>query len=429
MPYQITTTAALPWTEGDLLPPSTQAEVTLSIGGVVSHLQPWRGFGGCFNELGWSALTGLDEKQRCAVLNSLFAPSGCYFTHCRLPIGASDYALEWYSHDEYADDLTMSKFSISRDEIYLIPYIKAAQAIQPNLEFFASPWSPPTWMKFPKAYSYGTLIQTPEILKAYALYFVKFIEAYAECGIKINQIHPHNEPRADQKFPSCLWTGPEMAHFIRDYLVPAFREHKIEAQAFLGTLNTDDFDGFFFPALLEGRDSIAGVGLQWAGKGMVQRIHRAFPSLPISQTENECGDGKQTWDYAAYVFSLLQHYLMNGASSYIYWNMVLEPGGKSTWGWDQNAMITIDKTTRSIVYTHEFYLMKHFAHFIRPGARLRETSGELASNAIVCENPDGQVIAVVHNPLSRPLHLKIGPFTSLQAHLPAHSFSTLLLAK
>lgn len=121
--------------------------------------------------------------------NALFSPDGdSRFSICRLPIGASDYALEWYSHNEAENDVEMDHFSIERDRQYLIPYIKEALKRNPDLQLFASPWSPPTWMKFPKAYNYGTLRWEPAILKAYALYFVKFVQAYAEEGITIHQV-------------------------------------------------------------------------------------------------------------------------------------------------------------------------------------------------------------------------------------------------
>lgn len=146
-------------------------------------------------------------------LHSLFHPEGEHrFTICRLPIGASDYAEQWYSHNEVDGDVAMDHFSIERDFKYLIPYIKEALRYNPDLRLFASPWSPPTWMKFPKAYNYGTLRWEKEILEAYALYFVKFVEAYREAGITIHQVHVQNEVIADQKFPSCMWTGEYRAN-------------------------------------------------------------------------------------------------------------------------------------------------------------------------------------------------------------------------
>ena len=65
----------------------------------------------------------------------------------RIPIGASDYALQRYTDDETANDTSLSSFSISQDMNYLIPYVKAAQAVNGSLRFWASPWTPPTWMK------------------------------------------------------------------------------------------------------------------------------------------------------------------------------------------------------------------------------------------------------------------------------------------
>jgi len=402
----ISTTSQNPW-QPHALPRAAGGPGTLTIGPVGGPV--FQGFGGCFNELGWEALRRLDLAARQGVMQDLFAAEGCAFTLGRIPIGASDYALEWYSHNEHALDLAMDHFSISRDEVYLLPYIKAAQQVQPDITFFASPWSPPTWMKSPRAYNYGTLIWKPEYLRAYALYFLKFVQAYRGRGISIAQIHPQNEPVADQKFPSCVWTGAQMREFILDYLRPLFARENENVQMWLGTLNTDDFNGWFMPAILndDGQRStvIEGVGLQWAGKGMAERIHRAFPDLAIMQTENECGDGKQTWDYAEHVFSLLRHYLIHGASAYVYWNMVLPAGGQSTWGWKQNAMITIDPESGAVVRTHEYYLMKHAAHYIKKGARSVELTGSLAGNSYGFQNPDGQLVIVTHNPLGRSVRV------------------------
>ena len=129
--------------------------------------QTVRGFGGCFNELSAIALQKLDDAQRKQVMDALFdADAGCNFKVCRVPIGASDYAAEWYSCDEVDGDYALEHFSIERDKLYLLPYIKDAMQRQPGLTLFASPWSPPTWMKFPKACNYGTLRWEEPVLRA-----------------------------------------------------------------------------------------------------------------------------------------------------------------------------------------------------------------------------------------------------------------------
>lgn len=101
---------------------------------------------------------------------------------------------------------------------------------------------------------------------------------------------------------------------------------------------------------------MSGVGYQWAGKGAVQRTHQSWPDLRLLQTESECGEGSNTWEYAHYVFTLLHHYLSNGVNGYVYWNMVLPPGGRSTWGWPQNSMLTVDATLQTVTYNPEFYV-------------------------------------------------------------------------
>ncbi|WP_026559509.1 glycoside hydrolase family 30 beta sandwich domain-containing protein [Bacillus sp. J37] len=401
------------------------------------------GFGGCFNELGYEALTLLSEEDRNSVLDSLFLPEGeCQFSICRLPIGASDYALEWYSHNETPGDYEMKYFSIERDKKYLIPYIKEALKRNPNIKLFASPWSPPTWMKFPKAYNYGTLRWEPEVLKAYALYFVRFVQAYEKEGITIHQIHVQNEVVADQKFPSCKWTGEQLQEFIGSYLGPTFEEHGIKAEIWLGTINapepweelmhgtTTDYDVYAQTVLSDPNayQYVKGVGYQWAGKYAIQRTVQSYPELKYMQTENECGNGKNTWEYALYVHNLYRHYFVNGANAYIYWNMVLQSNGRSTWGWEQNSMMTVDPDSKSVINNPEYYVMKHFSHYVKPGAVRLETSGPWTGNTTAFQNPDGSKVVVILNSFKtdRELVLELNGENQCIT-LEAESFNTIVL--
>lgn len=135
--------------------------------------QAVKGFGGCFNEAGWEVLKKLKDDERKSILDDLFNEDGCAFNMGRLPMGANDYALEWYSYDETPGDYELNNFSIERDKEYLLPYVKEAIKRRPEIALFASPWSPPTWMKTKRAYNFGKLIWEDENLKAYANYFIK----------------------------------------------------------------------------------------------------------------------------------------------------------------------------------------------------------------------------------------------------------------
>jgi O-glycosyl hydrolase len=91
-------------------------------------------FGGAFNERGWNALRAATEPEREAALRALFdRNTGLGFDWCRLPIGASDYAMNRYSLDESPGDYQMQHFSINRDREQLIPYVKAALRVRPDL--------------------------------------------------------------------------------------------------------------------------------------------------------------------------------------------------------------------------------------------------------------------------------------------------------
>jgi glucosylceramidase len=424
----ISTTPDRQWTEGKCAPANRTADLSLRL--TDDRRQTWEGFGGCFNELGWNALKQLPAAKRQRVMRELFDPrhgAGCRFTVCRTPIGANDYAAEWYSLNEHDGDFAMRKFSIARDRTHLLPYIQEALALNPQITLFASPWSPPTWMRFPRAYNYGTMIWTKEILRAYALYFVRYVQAYAREGVTIHQVHPQNEPLAAQNLPSCLWTGAQLREFIRDYLGPAMAKAKLSTEIWLGTLNTDDYDGFVNAVLSDPRANrmIRGVGFQWAGKGAIQRSHAAWPDKRMMQTENECGYGENNWEYARYVYNLIQHYITNGANAYCYWNIVLQPGGRSTWGWSQNSMITVDPEKKTVRYNPEFYVMKHFAHFIDPGARRIRLAGPMCGNAVAFENPDRTRISVVNNPMPEARVCTVGDDDrAYRATLPPMSFNT-----
>jgi len=389
-----------------------------------------KGFGGCFNELGWSVIKKLSQEKKEEVMKNLFSDDGCAFSFCRMPIGASDYALEWYSLDDTPDDLALKHFNIERDKGCLIPYIKEALSVRPSISFFASPWSPPAWMKTHRTFNFGVLREEPEIMNAYALYFVKTVRSFAEEGIKIEQIHPQNEPVADQKFPSCIWTGVKMKNFISKYLGPAFYKDKTPSEIWLGTLNCDDFNEWILTPLSDPlcKKYVKGIGLQWWGKRIIQRTRISFPEMPLIQTENECGDGKNSWEYAFYVFDLIWHYITNGVIAYVYWNMVLPAGGESTWGWKQNSMICIDPVSKEVRYNPEFWVMKHISHFVLPGSTRLELKGKWAGNALSFLRPDNKTVVVFSNPLPEERIIILQSYNeNIKLKVTPFSFNTLVL--
>lgn len=369
------------------------------------------GWGCCISEICAKAIFSLDEEQQKEIFDALFGADGCGFEYCRLSIGANDFAESWYSYNETENDYAMEHFSIDRDRKYIIPAIKEAQKRSKGLEFFASPWSPPTWMKFPKVYNYGRLVQSEENLKAYALYFKKYLEAYSAEGVKIAAICPQNEFFADQKFPSCLYSAKELESFLC-YLTDAVKD---VTDVYYGTCNGPDpyseqgLHNEYLNYLMQNeklRSSLKGAAFQWNGKFAIMQAKEDYPELDFIQSECQCGDGKNSWDYAMYTCGLIHHYTINGARANIYWNMALENGGLSTWGWVQNSLISVEDG--KFVFNPEFYVMKHFSHFIKRGARLVAVSGDMSSNTTAFKNPDGSIAAVVLNPFEFEKTVTIG---------------------
>ncbi|RKR08951.1 glucosylceramidase [Flavobacterium sp. 90] len=464
----VSTTESTPW-EIKEIEGLTSASETESIEIFTRRpLQEIEGFGSCFNELGWTSLSALSAADRSAIMKELYEPgTGAGFTIGRMPIGANDFSRDWYSYDETEGDFTMKNFSIENDKQTLVPFIKAAQKYNKDLKLWASPWSPPQWMKYNRHYALNKVptvikntengitekqlgkegtdmfIQKPEYFDAYALYFEKFIEAYKTQGIKISMVMPQNEFNSAQWYPSCTWTKEGLIKFIN---VLAPRMKKVGVQTFFGTLERPD-KNLFSDVYKEATENINGIGLQWAGKEAVEVIHKQYPNLKIYQSEHECGNGKNDWDYAVYSWDLMKHYFMNGTNAYLYWNTSLLKGGVSRWGWKQNSLLSIDASNKTYKWNNEYYLMKHLSHFVKPGSRMLETSstavvnhrndvlgfwkGDLMSNKenlLAFKNSDGSIVVVVYNESSslKKLNIKINN-TVISPELEPKSFNTFLI--
>jgi glucosylceramidase len=174
---------------------------------------------------------------------------------------------------------------------------------------------------------------------------------------------------------------------------------------------------------------VKGVGVQWAGKGALARIHERHPALRIWASEQECGIGTNDWHYARYSWNLMRLYLQNGASVWQYWNMVMPVGGLSGWGWPQNSLLTVDTVAGRYHLNHEYHLLRHLSAFVQPGARYLPTVSYFGyDNQMAFQNPDGTRVVVIQNEMAEPLPiaLKIGA-RYLKATLPADSFNTFVL--
>ncbi len=447
----VSTTDSNRWVEKENItkPSEGLSEIAITID-TQNQQQTISGFGGCFNEMGWEALNWVKPEEKQQILNDLFnQETGCKFNLCRMPIGANDYAVDWYSHNETEGDFAMENFSIDRDKKRLVPYIQEAQKINPDVRVWASPWCPPSWMKHNKHYAcradakvndlapelssmeelVSRFITEPEYFKAYALYFSKFVKAYEKEGIEIEAVHVQNEPNSAQNFPSCVWKMQDLGILIADYLAPQFEADNIDAEIWLGTIERPQIERVDDVLQYKNvEELVTGVGFQWAGKGAIKDVHAKYPDMQLMQTETECGDGSNDWKAAEYTFSLMKHYFENGTNAYMYWNMVLDETGKSQWGWKQNSMISIDSKTKEIVYNPEFYLMKHLSAFVKPGDVKLAASGNDENTIVFYTEATNEIKVLSYNEVDKNRVLKLNVNgESINLELDAKSFNTMVV--
>ena len=393
------------------------------------------GWGGCFNERGWKAMEVLSPSEREKLLRNLFdVKEGLNLNINRTPIGASDYAITLYSLDESPGDFTMQHFSIDRDKERLIPYIKAALAVRPDMKLWGVPWSPPSWMKDNNNLVAGKIKDDDQTLDALALYFVRYVQAYKATGVEINMVMPQNEPNIASNYTSCLWTGEQMAKFVGYHLGPAFRKQNLTTSIFLGTFNDSGRGGYAFwvgPSMQDPtvRQYVGGIGCQWSGATTMAETHFLFPDLKVIQSEAECGKpNTNDWAFGEKQFELAKKWFGAGASVNTIWNLVLDETGLSTANWAQCSPVVVDSKTKAVTYTPFYYCYKHFAHYVHPGAHVLAAQSSWGDK-VAFVNPDGEVVVVMGNSSDTDgaIALNIDGRQSDVVTLPAHSFNTFTL--
>jgi glucosylceramidase len=403
-------------------------------------LQEWLGFGGAFNEAGWDALAVLTATERVQALELLFdAKNGARLSYGRMPIGASDYALERYTLSERADDYAMESFSIERDRQRLIPYVKAALRIQPGLRLLATPWTPPAWMKQNSSTDGGRIRDEPKILQAYALYFARFIEEYAAEGITISSVQPQNEPGFEQSYPTCLWTPELLSDFVGGYLGPTLNERRLPTEIWFGAMSAPADDRHVNVAMADATAArfIKGIGVQWNTLSAVPGFVSNY-GLPVMQTEHRAGN--YPWQkakfnptrapndhaYAEESWGLIAEWIRAGVNAYLAWNMVLDTRGLNLderRPWPQNALLTVDRATRTLHATPAYFVFRHLSRFVEPGARRVGTSGD--ADALAFRNSDGSISTVVYNSSDAAKEVTLEVRSDrLRFTTPAHGWAT-----
>lgn len=396
--------------------------------------QTIEGIGGAFNEIGGEALLSLSKKKQNELMNNLFSKEGAGFTFCRTAIGASDFGIDAYSYSEVPNDYEMQHFSIDRDKKYVLPYLKQAFAINPDLTLFASPWSPPGWIKesgkMEGLQKEGNHLKTDvKTLDAYAKYFVKYIQAYNKEGINVDRICIQNENDADTKYPSCIFPAKEMVAFAHDYMTPAFKKNSIKTKIFAGTFRASNKMDLMDFTKSKNTSSVEGVGIQYTEPRIIADARALMPKLKIFHTEGHCYNGDNSSDQAKHRLEEVASYINNGSTTFSYWNMILNETTKSGWGWTQNSLINIDRKKGTIQYNPDYNAMYIISKFIQPGdVRIASVNRGNQHPVITLKSPDGTIKVLLQNTDTKAgvFELVIG-MDSVKINAPAEAITVTLI--
>ena len=374
-----------------------------------TRYQEMVGFGAALTDASaWLIQTRLNDAQREALLQELFGrPDGLGLSFVRITMGASDFSRSHYSYDDLPTgqtDPTLAHFSIEPDRAEKLPVLRRALAINPALTVMASPWSAPGWMKTSSSLIGGTL--RADAYAPFALYFRRFLEAYADEGVPVHYLSVQNEPHHEPAdYPGMLLDPAARARFIGDHLGPLLASAGIQTRILDWDHNWDEPQSPL--AVLAdpvARPYVAGVAWHcYAGQVSAQGpVHDAYPDKDAFFTE--CSGGAWAPDFGDNLKWNVQNLIIgttrNWARGVLLWNLALdESHGPHTGGCgDCRGVVTVVSTSGVVVRNVEYYVLGHASRFVRPGARrIASTSGVQGLESVAFRNPDGGKALIVLN--------------------------------
>ena len=404
--------------------------------------QAFLGFGAALTEAAGHTFAQMDEATQEHFLNLCFSEEHNRYSLCRLSIQSCDFSLVPRSYMD-APSETLEGFSIDDDWAYVLPLVKAAQRINPRLEFLASPWSPPAWAKTTRTMKLGGHLR-PGMQDQWARMIARMIADYRTAGVNIGRITVQNEPQAAQTWESCLYSTSQEMTFLHEHLKPALRAEGLDhVKTFIWDHNKDRVLDRATEALADPKAAldVDGIAFHWYAGDHFEALRATRDvigpdrELILSEGCDFYTAGDEWWE-----LSHAEHYAREiigdfeaGANAILDWNILLNAqGGPNHVGNYCDAPIMFDEESGSLNVRLPFYYLGHFSHFLRIGAR-RMLVTRYTSWIETCGfvNPDGQRVLFVLNRRDEDCDFDLtwgsGAVGRRIAHLdaPAHSIQTI----
>lgn len=406
--------------------------------------QTYVGIGAALTDAAAETYSKLPLAKQQELLSAYFdANKGIGYTIGRTNMNSCDFSSDMYTY--VADgDAALQTFNIDHDKKYKLPFIKdAIKAAGGKLNLFASPWSPPSWMKDNNDMLHGGKLKK-EFYQSWANYYTKFIHAYEADGVPVWGITIQNEPMAKQIWESCIFTGEEERDFLKNYLGPTMHAAGLGDKKIIGWDHNRDLLYQRASTLLDDPAAakyLWGIGFHWyepwsGGQPMfdnVKRVHEAYPEKHLFFTEGcaESFDAKryEAWELGEkYGLNMINDF-NNGMVGFTDWNIVLdEKGGPNHVGNFCFAPVHADTRTGQLIYTNAYYYIGHFSKFIKPGAkRVAVTASRSQLLTTAFKNTDGTTVVIVMNQtaVEAPYYLWLNGKAAAVNALP-HSMTTLI---
>ena len=375
--------------------------------------QEYLGIGGAITDASSEVFATLNITQQNKLLHALYGKDGIGYNIIRTSIHSSDFGLGSHTYIEEGD-ADLKTFSIEKDKKKRIPFIKRAiELIKDDLVFYASPWSPPAFMKSNKNMLYGGKL-LPEFRQSWANYYVKFIKAYEKVGIPVWGLTIQNEPMAVQRWESCIYTADEERDFLKNYLGPTLEQAGLGDKKIVVWDHNRDLISERANTIFEDPEASKyawGIGFHWYETwtgGLpkydnLKNINESFPSKNMLFTEG-CAEGFDSeklhfWPNAERYGNSMINDFNSGVVGWTDWNILLdERGGPNHVENFCFAPIHANTKTGELIFTPTYYYIGHFSKFIKPGAlRVSTTSSRSTIESTSFKNENGKIITIVMN--------------------------------
>lgn len=350
----------------------------------------------------WLISTRLGESARSALLNDLFGPQGARMSYVRVPLSASDFSLTDYTYDDVAEgtsDPTLSGFSIAHDEVAILPLLRRARTVNPQLSVMGSAWSAPGWMKTGAAPGRLGLVGgslADRWVDTYAVYLRRVVEAYEAAGVPLAAITMQNEPgHVPPDYPG-MWVSASNEARLAASVGVQLHDRDLATELIVHDHNWDTADRAASVLSDPGAATHAdGVAFHcYGGNPTAQSTLRdRFPTKDIYFTE--CTGTFSSGNFASNLLwnadTLVIGAMRNWARTVLLWNLALDPSGGPRRGGcaDCRGVVTIDGSG-AVTRNEEYYALAHLGRAAMPGAvRVGSTAAAGGIKSVAFVNPDG----------------------------------------